>query len=104
MACPELKPDPHRGQCEERQDEARDLVRLVRNDRLFQEAVSSTDPEEVAKLSNQADEILWEDLPTIPLYAKPTLLPHRDTILNVIDNSSTFGPLWNGYALGVKKN
>jgi peptide/nickel transport system substrate-binding protein len=73
-------------------------------DELLQAAAKSTDRDEVVELSNQADEEMWKDLPTIPLYQKPTLLPYRDTLVNVIDNASTFGPLWNAYALGVTKN
>jgi peptide/nickel transport system substrate-binding protein len=70
---------------------------------LFTQAIQSTDPEETVELTNQIDEILWEDLPTIPLYAKPTLLPVRDSILNVVDNASTYGPLWNAVTWGVQQ-
>jgi peptide/nickel transport system substrate-binding protein len=72
-------------------------------DELFQEASSATDRDEVVRLSNEADAEMWKDLPTIPLYAKPTLLPYRDTLVNIIDNASTFGPLWNATTWGVKK-
>jgi len=70
---------------------------------LFKEAVTSTDRAEVVAKTNQIDEVLWEDLPSIPLYQKPTLLPARDTVLNVVDNASTYGPLWNAATWGVKK-
>jgi peptide/nickel transport system substrate-binding protein len=71
--------------------------------RLFEQAVTSTDREEVVELTQQIDEIMWEDLPTIPLYAKPTLLPSRETILNVQDNASTYGPLWNATTWGLEE-
>ena len=62
---------------------------------LFDEAAVSTDQDLVADNLNQVDEILWEDLPTIPLYQKPTYLPFRSTIQGVEDNPGTSGPLWN---------
>ena len=64
-------------------------------DELFAEAASSTDQDLVADNLNQVDEILWEDLPTIPLYQKPTYLPFRSSIQGVEDNPGTAGPLWN---------
>jgi peptide/nickel transport system substrate-binding protein len=64
-------------------------------DSLFAEAAASTDQDVVADLLNQVDEILWEDLPTIPLYQKPTYLPYRSSIQGVVDNPGTAGPLWN---------
>jgi peptide/nickel transport system substrate-binding protein len=70
---------------------------------LFEQAVASTDREEVVELTQEIDKILWEDLPTIPLYAKPNLLPYRDTILNVQDNASTYGPLWNATTWGIEE-
>jgi peptide/nickel transport system substrate-binding protein len=70
---------------------------------LFTDAIQTADPEVTVTKTNAADKILWEDLPTIPLYAKPTLLPVRDTIINVVDNASTYGPLWNAVTWGVKK-
>ena len=50
---------------------------------LFTEAIQTADPEETVTKTNEVDTILWKDLPTIPLYAKPTLLPARETVLNV---------------------
>jgi peptide/nickel transport system substrate-binding protein len=72
-------------------------------DQLWQDAITATDRDEVVRLSNEADVEMWKDLPTLPLYAKPTLLPYRDTLVNIIDNASTFGPLWNASTWGVTK-
>jgi peptide/nickel transport system substrate-binding protein len=72
-------------------------------DQDFKDAIQSTDPEQTVQKTNDADKQLWADLPTIPLYAKPTLLPARDTILNVVDNASTYGPIWNATKWGVKQ-
>lgn len=62
---------------------------------LYDQAFAETDPEAGAELYNRIDEMLWEDLPTIPLYQKPTFLPHRSSIEGVQDNATTAGPLWN---------
>ena len=70
---------------------------------LFTEAIQTADREVTVEKTNEIDKVLWEDLPTIPLYAKPTLLPARETILNVVDNASTYGPLWNAVTWGVKQ-
>ena len=64
-------------------------------DELFDRAAASTDDAEVARILNEVDEILWRDMPTIPLYTKPTYLPYRADIVNVVDNASVAGPLWN---------
>jgi peptide/nickel transport system substrate-binding protein len=64
---------------------------------VFDQALVETDEDAAADLYNQADEILWEDMPTVPLYQKPTYLPYRTSIQNVEDNASTAGPLWNAY-------
>ncbi len=72
-------------------------------DDLFDEVIRETDPDAAAAIYNQIDEILWEDLPTIPLYAKPTFLPFRSNIANVEDNASTAGPLWNMYDWALRE-
>ena len=69
---------------------------------LFDQAVSTAKRDETVKLSQEIDTIIWEDLATIPLYAKPTFLPYRDTYANIMDNSTTEGPLWNATLWGKK--
>ncbi len=64
---------------------------------IFDQALVETDAAVATDLYNQADSILWSDMPTVPLYQKPTFLPFRSSIANVIDNASTAGPLWNAY-------
>jgi peptide/nickel transport system substrate-binding protein len=69
---------------------------------IYDEAVRTTDEDEVEELMNEVDQILWDDVVTIPLYQKPTFLPHRDTLVNIVDNPSTAGPLWNARTWGVQ--
>ena len=69
---------------------------------IFDQALVETDEDAAAALYNQADEILWEDMPTVPLYQKPTYLPYRSSVQGVEDNASTAGPLWNAYEWTVE--
>lgn len=69
---------------------------------LFDQAISTAKRDETVKLSQEIDTIIWEDLATIPLYAKPTFLPYRDTYANITDNATTEGPLWNATLWGKK--
>lgn len=69
---------------------------------LYDKAVATADAKEANRISQEIDTILWEDLATIPLYAKPTFLPYRDTFANITDNATTEGPLWNAQTWGRK--
>ena len=66
-------------------------------DDLFAKASRQLDDDDAAATYNQIDKILWHDLPTIPLYASPSLLAFRSSVVNVRDNVTTAGPLWNAY-------
>jgi hypothetical protein len=84
-------------------DAYREAVRLVpaeppsaeRARVLFERATAELDPDRSAVLANQIDRKLWEGLPSIPLYQRPTVLAWRDTLRNVTENPTTEGPLWN---------
>lgn len=69
---------------------------------LFDEAIRLTDQGEVERLMNEVDQTLWDDVVTVPLYQKPTFLPFRESLINIIDNPSTAGPLWNAATWGVR--
>jgi peptide/nickel transport system substrate-binding protein len=64
-------------------------------DQLLAQMVSEPDPTAAAELANQADQALWEQMATLPLYQKPTFIAYQSTIQNVEDNASQTGPLWN---------
>ncbi|HET7489445.1 MAG TPA: ABC transporter family substrate-binding protein [Acidimicrobiales bacterium] len=52
---------------------------------------------------NKADEMMWEDLPNIPLFQKPVgLLAFSDKYGNITDNTTTEGPFWNSLNWGLK--
>jgi peptide/nickel transport system substrate-binding protein len=71
-------------------------------DVLFERATGELDPAKSAALANRIDRRLWQGLPSIPLFQRPTFIAWRDTLRNVADNHTVEGPLWNadtwGYA------
>ncbi len=64
-------------------------------DALFGQATAELDPARSTALANQIDRKLWEELPVIPLYQRPTFLAWRETLRNVVENPTNEGPLWN---------
>jgi len=64
-------------------------------DDLMTQAIAELDPKKAAEMANQADQILWEDMVTLPLYQKPQLLAFRNTFTGIGDNLSSQGPTWN---------
>jgi peptide/nickel transport system substrate-binding protein len=64
-------------------------------DQLMTQAISDLDPKKSAELANQADQILWDDMATLPLYQKPQLLAYRNTYTGIGENLSNQGPFWN---------
>jgi peptide/nickel transport system substrate-binding protein len=64
-------------------------------DELFAQATAEFDTNKAAELLNQIDQIVTDDMATIPLYNKPTFLAVRNTFVNVSDNSTQDGPFWN---------
>jgi peptide/nickel transport system substrate-binding protein len=61
-------------------------------DDLFNQATAELDPAKAAALGNQADQQLWDDMVTIPLYTKPTFLAWRNTFTNITDIATNEGP------------
>jgi peptide/nickel transport system substrate-binding protein len=49
-------------------------------------------------LFNQADALMAKDIPTIPLYQKPTYLVFKSGIKGMKDNATLQGPSWNAEA------
>jgi peptide/nickel transport system substrate-binding protein len=64
-------------------------------DQLMTQAISELDEKKSADLANQADQILWDDMATLPLYQKPQLLAYRNTYTGIGENLSSQGPFWN---------
>jgi len=64
-------------------------------DQLFTEAIAQLDPAKSAELGNQIDQLLWDDMATLPLYQKPQLIGWRNKFTGIGDNLSSQGPFWN---------
>ncbi len=64
-------------------------------DALIAKASTELDPATSAKLYNQLDQLIWKDLPSIPLYSVPNVLAY-DTGYNFIGSSTTSSTIfWN---------
>ena len=72
-------------------------------DAAIKEASAILDEGERAEALNKIDEMLWDDLPTIPLFQKPVgLLAYSSKYANISDNTTTEGPFWNSLNWGLK--
>jgi peptide/nickel transport system substrate-binding protein len=62
---------------------------------LIQQSRVTLDPQRRAELINQANELMADDLPALPLYQKPTLLAWDNKLDGPRPNPTTWGHLWN---------
>ena len=74
----------------------------ARFDELTAAALAAPTRAEQVKLGNEADRLLWDFLPSLPLYQLPTLVAFHDTVVGITDNASGNGIFWNSYAWGLK--
>jgi ABC-type transport system substrate-binding protein len=65
------------------------------NDKLMDTLASETDPAKLATAANEADKVMWADLPTIPLFQFPDLVAYSDKVGGVAYNPTVFGFSWN---------
>jgi peptide/nickel transport system substrate-binding protein len=71
-------------------------------DKLFEQANQETDHTKAVEVSNQIDQMLTDDMATIPLYNKPTFIAYRSTFAGIQDNSTLEGPFYNANVWGQK--
>lgn len=72
-------------------------------DAALERVDSILDEDERAAELNKVDEMLWEDLPNIPLFQKPSgVLAYSTRYANISDNTTTEGLFWNSTAWGLK--
>jgi peptide/nickel transport system substrate-binding protein len=71
-------------------------------DKLLDQLTTETDLTKQAETANAADTQLWQDMFTLPLYQKPTLLAFDSNFVNVGENSTNSGPLWNSEVFARK--
>ncbi|PZS24924.1 MAG: hypothetical protein DLM58_23700 [Pseudonocardiales bacterium] len=63
---------------------------------------TATSADDAIKAANEADKALWNDMYSLPLYQKPTLLAFDSTYSGVLDNFASAGPLWNSDGIATK--
>jgi ABC-type transport system substrate-binding protein len=64
-------------------------------DRLLKKANTIFDTAQQAKVTNQAFALIAKDLPTIPLFQKPTYLIYKSKFKGLKENPTNEGPVWN---------
>jgi peptide/nickel transport system substrate-binding protein len=62
---------------------------------LFRRSDATLDVKARMALVNRADTVLANDLPTIPLYQKPTYFVYKTKLKGLADNPTLQGPTWN---------
>jgi peptide/nickel transport system substrate-binding protein len=62
---------------------------------LLKKANTIFSPSQQAKVTNQAFALMAKQLPTIPLFQKPTYLIYKSKIKGVKENPTSEGPVWN---------
>jgi peptide/nickel transport system substrate-binding protein len=71
-------------------------------DQMLKDAIKQTDPKQAIDIMNKVDKQLWADAATMPLYQKPTYIAYRNKLVNIQDNPTNAGPVWNIWDWGVK--
>lgn len=71
-----------------------------RLDALAGQAGAALEEDEQLALANAMDEMLWEDLPMIPLFQLPNLAAYRSVLAGIEPNGNRDGMLWNAAAWG----
>ena len=66
-----------------------------RVDALFVQAAQELAAARAQALYQQVDQALWSDMPTLPLFAEPSLLVWSSSLSQVIDDPGGVGPFWN---------
>ena len=64
-------------------------------DALFSQAVQDLAPPSAQLIYQQIDQALWTAMPTLPLFAEPTMLVWSSSLSGVDDDPGGLGPLWN---------
>jgi peptide/nickel transport system substrate-binding protein len=71
-------------------------------DKLLEDANAETDRTKSVEMGNQIDQMITDDMATIPLYTKPTFIAYRNTFAGIQDNSTLEGPFFNANTWGSK--
>jgi peptide/nickel transport system substrate-binding protein len=69
---------------------------------LYDRANVELDSDERADIMNEIDEVLWDGMPTIPLFQVPELLAWRSTV-DGPEYNGYIGPTWNANVWSLTK-
>jgi peptide/nickel transport system substrate-binding protein len=64
-------------------------------DALFTQAVQELAPPRAHAIYQQIDQDLWTAMPTLPLFAEPTMLVQSSSLSGVTNDAGGLGPLWS---------
>jgi peptide/nickel transport system substrate-binding protein len=71
-------------------------------DRLLDQANAELDEAKAAALWNQIDQLVTDNMVTMPLFQKDNFIAYRNTYGNIGDNPSQEGIFWNAATWGLK--
>jgi glutathione transport system substrate-binding protein len=72
-------------------------------DAAFVKGNAELNPKKRIGFYNRVDALLARDLPTIPLYQKPTFLVYHNYVKGMTDNTTQAGPMWNAEYWSINK-
>ena len=72
-------------------------------DVLFKKGNAELNPKLRETYYNAADSLIARDLPTIPLYQKPTFLVYHNYVHGMTDNTTQAGPMWDAENWSISK-
>jgi peptide/nickel transport system substrate-binding protein len=70
---------------------------------LLQKADTTLDPDQRVSTENAADALIAQDVPSVPLYQKPTFLVYHTYVMGMGDNATQDGPFWNSQGWWLNK-
>ncbi len=71
---------------------------------LFSQAASQLNQDTDRGLYNEIDTLLWQDMPTIPLFDMPVTLVTEPGLVNVEESPTWAGPMWNAEDWALASN
>ena len=71
---------------------------------LFNEATAELNATAAVGLYNEIDTVLWQELPTLPLFQMPVVVVARSGVQNVTDSQTWAGVMWNAENWTVELN
>jgi peptide/nickel transport system substrate-binding protein len=71
---------------------------------LYAEAEAQIDPPAARRLYDEIDGLLWQDLPTLPLFQMPVTLVTSHFLVNVQESPTPVGIMWNAQDWAIALN